>query len=156
MSQAYLRRLQEVNDDLLIVLEISVFVCDSWHRQNISSAFPRRSLAHIREAAGGLETAYFVRLTAEFEGILKDHLRTNHPQIVFPANRRDWTVDWFLRRVIQQDNVPVSPELRRHLDEIRNYRNAIAHGNAAVLPLTFREALRRYNTFMDRLPEPLH
>lgn len=155
MSQQYIRRLRKVQDDLKIALELSEFVRHSWHRQDISGAFPERTLSRIKEAEEGLPTAYFVRLTAESEGILRDHLQTNHPQIAVPANRRDWTVDWFLRRVLQQENVVVSPELRQRLDQVRNYRNAVAHGNQAIADVSFGEALARYNTFLARLSEPL-
>lgn len=155
MSQHYIQRLRRIEDDLNIALEVSQFVRSAWHRQDVSGEFPKRTLARIKDAEDRLEVTFFVRLTAEFEGILKDHLQTNHLHIAFPANRRDWTVDWFLRRVIQAENVTVSPVLRGQLDEVRNYRNAIAHGNEPLNPLTFREALARYSRFLARLPEPL-
>ena len=155
MSKQYIQRMRHIRDDLEIALEVSGFVRQKWHRQDFFSAFPKRSLARIGEAEEGLEAPYFVRLTAEFESILKDHLRTNHSRIAFPPNRRNWTIDWFLNRVIQTENIIILPELRQHLDQIRNHRNQIAHGNMAAAPVSFGETLARYNKFLARLPEPL-
>jgi len=155
MSQQYIRRLRKIQDDLKIALELSEFVRHSWHQQDISGAFPKRTLSRIKEAEEGLATAYFVRLTAEFESILKDHLRTNHPQIKFLPSRRNWTIDLLLNRVTQAENITIVPELRQRLDQIRNHRNEIAHGNMAAAPVSFGEALARYNIFLARLPEPL-
>src|SRR5207247_786218 len=102
-----------------------------------------------------LEITYFVRLTAEFEGILKDHLITNHPRISFPAKKSEWKVDWFLRKVFQAESIQIDPGLRLKLDEVRDYRNSVAHRGHPVTPITFAEALKRYNTLLAKLPEPL-
>ncbi len=49
-----------------------------------------------------LEATYFIRLYAEFEGILKDHLATNHSRIKVPEKPR---VDWLISRVIQAESI---------------------------------------------------
>ncbi len=50
MSQTYLRRLEIIRDDYHIARELSEFVCQLWHRQDMSGAFPKRTLARIRSA----------------------------------------------------------------------------------------------------------
>ena len=154
MSDIYIRRLRAIQEDLDISREAFAFVRTNWHRQEVAEHFRvhARTLARVERAGANLDTTYFVRLTAEFEGILKDHLRTNHSAIHVPANAR---IDWLLARVVQRENITLSPDLRQRLNEIRDYRNALAHGSVAPLVVTFIQALARYNTFLSYLPDPL-
>lgn len=154
MSDVYIQRLRAIQEDLVIAREVFQYVTTNWHRQEVADDFRLRTLRRVQAVEANLETTYFVRLTAEFEGILKDHLQTNHPAVPFPAVRRNWTLDWFLSRVIQRERLTVSVDLRQRLDEVRDYRNALAHGNAAALVITFTQALARYNTFLAVLPDP--
>ena len=154
MSDIYIQRLRSVRDELDIARDIFRFILENWHRQEVANDFRLRTRNKMQEAEQNLEKTYFVRLTAEFEGILKDHLRTNHPAVAFPARRRDWTVDRLLSKVLQQENITLDSVLRQRLDEVRDYRNTIAHGNPAIIPISFSTALARYTTFLSKLPEP--
>jgi hypothetical protein len=113
-----------------------------------------RTPKQVQNVADSLEVTYFVRLTAEFEGVLKDHLRSNHPAIAIPVRRSDWTVDWFISRLVQREKLQITAELRHKLNEIRDYRNSIAHGNPGPAVIAFTDALARYNTFLAKLPDP--
>lgn len=101
-----------------------------------------------------MEATYFIRLYAEFEGILKDHLATNHPAVRVPDKPK---VDWLINRVIRAESIAIEPPLRAKMNAVRDYRNALAHRKQKIVPgiVTFTDALSRLNTFLARLPEPL-
>jgi len=103
------------------------------------------------DAARNLEITYFIRLFAEFEGILKDHLTTNHPLVTVSDNPK---VDWLISRVMRVESLTIDPALRRQIDLVRSYRNSIAHRSNAAAVVTFNNALARLNRFLDKLPDP--
>ena len=80
--------------------------------------FAPRTLGQVQKTLQNLETTYFIRLTAEFEGILKDHLRTNHPDVAFPSRQAEWKLDWFLSRVLQRELIRLDVALRQKLDQV--------------------------------------
>ena len=93
-----------------------------------------------------------MRLYAEFEGLLKDHLATNHPTVVLPRKPK---VDEVIAAVVKAENLSVDPTLRRKINDVRDYRNSIAHSaREIVLFVRFSEALRALNTFVAKLPDP--
>lgn len=100
-----------------------------------------------------LEATYFIRLYAEFEGVLKDHLATNHPRVKVPEKPK---VDWLLSRVLQVEALSLEQPLRVRLDAVRDYRNSITHrARRVILQVSFADGLSALNTFLARLPEPL-
>ena len=100
-----------------------------------------------------VELTYFVRLYAEFEGILKDHLATNHPTIMISDKPK---VDKLISLVMKAEGFTSDPILRRKMDNVRDYRNSIAHRTRASSPsVTFVDALSSLNKFLARLPEPI-
>lgn len=153
MSVIYRNRLLDVQESYDAAYAALSYVTENWHRQMVSGdiAFSRQQIQDARET---LETAYFLLLSAEFESILRDHLATNHRAVKFPVRKADWKVDWFLSRVIQREKLTIPVELRRKLDENRDYRNSLAHGNEADIEITLAEAIKAYFAFVSRLPEP--
>jgi hypothetical protein len=147
--------MRAVQVELDIAIEVFEFAVSRYDHDNFRAALTIRSREQLVRAMGNLEVTYFVRLTAEFEGILKDHLRSNHPHIAFPAKPSEWKVDWFLSRVLQRERLKLDPALRENIDSVRTYRNGIAHGNAGATAIRFVDALTWYNTMLAKLPDPL-
>lgn len=107
----------------------------------------------MTEASRNAEQTYFIRLYAEFEGILKDHLATNHSHVRVPDKPK---VDWLISRVLQLEGISLEQPLRLRLDLVRDYRNSIAHRTRRVIRIvSMNDALSVLNTFLARLPEPL-
>lgn len=156
MSSTYIQRLRTILDEFDLARESLVYVAKNLGRQDVADHFKDRlqkellSPKRFERAAEKLDTTFFVRLTAEFEGILKDHLRTNHPSI----KQSGWKVDWLISNVRQAENITLDPRLLQLLNEVRDYRNAIAHGGQHAAPVPFKEALKRYNKFLSKLPDP--
>jgi hypothetical protein len=113
-------------------------------------------VAHFSRAANSIERTYFIRLFSEFESILKSHLSTNHPLSWQVLENRKPKVDQLLARVVRYDNLQIDQTLRDRFNNIRDYRNSIAHQsplqNARII--TFADALARLNKILEKLPEP--
>ena len=103
-------------------------------------------------ALNSLEDTYTVRLFAEFEGILRDHLRSNHPSIKL---RRDVRVGYLLQRTLQRDNIVLDPVLRTQFELLRDTRNTIAHQSPQhIAGVSFIDAQKCLARVVDKLPEP--
>ena len=152
MSDLYIQRLRSVQTELAAVRAALACVERNWQRQGIYLDISMLTPADFIQAARRAEAAYFIRLYAEFEGILKDHLATNHPQVPVPDKPK---VDWLITRMIQVEGLAVGPPLRRKVDAVRDYRNLIAHRQArSTAFVLFDDALSVLNTFLAKLPEP--
>jgi hypothetical protein len=153
MSGEHIERLHIIQSELRATTAALAYISNNAHRTDIigDPALSEFSIPFLNQVAKHLETTYFVRLSAEFEGILREHLATNHPDFVFPANKGAWKVDLFLTAVCRRDKFRCDPQLRRKLDEIRDQRNSLAHRSAGGAQITFTEALSRYNTFLAKL-----
>ena len=100
-----------------------------------------------------MEVTYFVRLYAEFEGILKDHLATNHPAVVVPDKPK---VDKLISLRVKAEGFTLDPALRHKMETVRDYRNSVAHRVRASAPsVTLVDALSSLNRFLARLPDPI-
>ncbi len=122
-------------------------------QQAIYTEVLRLSPRDLASAGRNVEQTYFTRLFAEFEGILKDHLASNHPSVVVSDKA---TVDWLIRRTTQRETVKITPLLRGRIDAVRSHRNAIAHrGRNPVPAITLVAALSTLNTFLAKLARPL-
>lgn len=154
MNDLYIRRMRAIRDEFDIVNEILEYISRNRQRQYIINNLSRTSLNKIEKTLLNLEITYFVRLTAEFEGILKDHLRTYHPEIKFPARQSDWKVDWFLSKILRKEKIILDNTLRDKLNDARDYRNSIAHSNPVQNRIGFTDALSWYNTLLAKLGSP--
>jgi hypothetical protein len=153
MSSVYIERLRAVLRELDTARESLLYVNRNWQRNNIFQEMPGQSAQQFIQTEQNVEVTYFVRLYAEFEGILKDHLATNHPQIRVLNKPK---VDWLIGRIVQLENIPIEQPLRLKMDDVRDYRNSIAHrSRRAASLMTFGNALSALNTFLARLPDPL-
>ncbi len=152
MSRVYIQRLRGIEAEFRVAQDAMSYVSRHWQTQNISQEITRISPRDIIRAEQNVESAHFIRLYAEFEGILKDHLATNHWRVRVPAKPK---IDWLLSRVVQVETISVEAALRMNLDNARDFRNSIAHRTHAVgVFITFGTALATLNTFLARLPDP--
>ena len=153
MSDLYIQRLRGVQTELAAVRAALTYIERNWQKQDIYLDIPILTAADFVQAARRAEAAYFIRLYAEFEGTLKDHLATNHPQVPLPDKPK---MDWLISRVIQLEGLTTGPPLRLKMDAVRDYRNLIAHRHARPTAFVlFDDGLSVLNTFLARLPEPL-
>ena len=153
MSRFYLYRLRVLREERDAARLALAYRAQNWQRSEVAefaTAPPPATRQRIMTTDANLETTFFVRPTAEFEGILKDHLHANHRNANLPLK-----VDALRARVLKLENLEIDPNLRTKLNEARDYRNSIAHSGQAVVSVTFDEAFNRYNRFAATLPDPL-
>lgn len=153
MSDVYIQRLRAVQMEFNSAREAIRYVLRNWQRYDIYADLARLKPAHFDEASRNVEMTYFVRLYAEFEGILKDHLATNHPTVMISDKPK---VDKLISLVMKAEGFALDPTLRRKMDDVRDYRNSIAHQARASAPaITFVDALSSLNKFLAKMPDPL-
>ena len=154
MSNRYIQRLRSVRGEYEAARQGLAFVNQNWHKYNIYQEIYDVTPANFRRAAEYMFATYLIRLSAEFEGILKYHITSNHPDIAVP---KDAKVDWLISRVSKAEGFKVNPTLRAQLDKTRKYRNDFVHsGQLPVSAFTFESALSWFNTFLAGLPDPLN
>ena len=152
LRSQYSDRLDRLRAELALTLASVCYIRDNLNRPEISrlaefAAVKRAATVGIEER---LSDTYFIRLTAEFEGILKDYLSEYHPIIAVPDNVNfDWLISWVFR-----PKKIVNPAFRLQIDAVRKYRNAIAHRGAKPALVTFAQALQRLNRLIELLPKP--
>lgn len=122
MSNAYIERMRRIQAEFNATRECLIYVTRNWQKKDIQ--LERALPQDVAQAERNIEATYLIRLYAEFEGILKDHLATNHPRIKIPDKPR---VDWLISRVIQAEGVSLEQPLRVRMDDARDYRNSVAH-----------------------------
>ena len=153
MSDVYIQRLRRIQTEQSATRMALAYVGRNWHTHSIYQEAETLTPGSFALAARHAESAYYIRLYAEFEGILKDHLKTNFSHISVPDKPK---VDWLISRVLQTEEMTIGPPLRLKMDAVRNYRNLIAHRHARpLLFVAFDDALSILNTFLAKLPDPL-
>lgn len=152
MSVLYIQRLRDVQAEFDATNAAISYFNWHWQKQDVPQHIKVPKPKDLIRADQNLELTYFTRLYAEFEGILKDHLATNHPLIRVPDKPK---VDWLISRVLQSEGISLEQPLRLKLNSVRDYRNLIAHRTRrGALFLSFSDAFSVLNTFLARLPEP--
>jgi hypothetical protein len=155
MSDPYVQRLRRIRDEFEAARQSLAYVNQNWDGQSLFATvlFQGISPNSLQNASRNVEVTYFVRLFAEFEGILKDHLQTNHSAAKVPAKPK---VDELIALVLKQEQIRIDSKLRGRMNGVRDYRNAIAHSSYGfVAPILFNQALSTLNTFLSKLPDPL-
>lgn len=154
MSHTYIQRLRAVRGEFEAARQGIAFVSRNWHRHNVYQEVDDVTPTDFKRAGEYLFATYVIRLSAEFEGILKFHLTSNHPVIPVP---REAKVDWLISKVTKVEGFRVDRTLRKNMEKVRTYRNDFAHsGTLPTAVFTFDAALSWFNTFLARLPEPRH
>jgi hypothetical protein len=153
MSSKYIQRLRAVRGEYEAAKQGIAYVNKKWDQYDIARDVSGVTPKDFRRVNEYLFATYLIRLSAEFEGILKYHLRSNHPGVPIP---KDAKVDWLISKVSKQEDFKAGKNLRENLEKVRTYRNNFAHsGQLPPATFTFDSALSWFNTFLDRLPEPL-
>jgi len=153
MSDVYVRRLRGVQAEFDAARQALAYVERHWQRDAIYREVERTTPRDLAVASRQVEATYLIRLFAEFEGLLKDHLATNHPAVAVPARPK---VDWLIKRVVSMERVELNPQFRRKWDAVRDYRNSIAHRSGRnAAPMTLTAALSLLNTLAAKLPDPV-
>ena len=153
MSDIYIHRLRRIQTEQTATRMALAYVERNWQRHSIYHEAEMLTPANFALAARNAEATYYIRLYAEFEGILKDHLKANFPHVSVLDKPK---VDWLISRVVQAEGMTLEPPLRLKMDAVRDYRNLIAHRHSRpVLFVPFDDALSILNTFLARLPDPL-
>jgi hypothetical protein len=100
----------------------------------------------VRQALEHLEDTYIVRLSIEFEEILRDYWRNHRAGTRMPQG-----VERLINRIATLESIP--SEQRDHVHAVRNHRNYFVHrtGNAPP-PITFRVAMSYLTVFLNGLP----
>ena len=102
MSNQYIQRLRSVRGEYEAARQGFAFVNQNWHKYNIYQDVYDVTPANFHRAAEYVFATYLIRLSAEFEGILKYHITTNHQGIAVP---KDAKVDWLISRVSKAENI---------------------------------------------------
>lgn len=89
----YIVRLRRVRDEYEIANAACGYILKNYNKGDIYPLFAAYSLPKIKETIGSIQFAYFVRLSAEFENILREHLIVYHSTVQFPHRKNDWKVD---------------------------------------------------------------
>lgn len=153
MSKQYIQRLRAVRGEFEAARQGIAFVNQNWHKYNVYQDVTDVTPANFQRAGEYVFATYLIRLSAEFEGILKHHLTSNHPGI--PISK-DVKVDWLISKVSKAEGFKVDPVLRTNIEKVRNYWNDFVHsGQGPLSPFTFDSALSWFNTFLAKLSDPL-
>ncbi len=152
MSQAYIARLRRIDKSYQASLSALSYTTAYFNEQSLQERIGETTQHQLRSAVYTLEEAYVVRIFAEFEGILKQHLSTNHPMLKV---RSDARVGYLLARVLKTEQIALSPVLFSKFELLRDTRNNIAHQNAPGFPMvSFSDARDLLARILDKLPEP--
>lgn len=145
MSYLHIQQLASVRHELDAARVAIAYVERNKSKLNDEPEVRDVAVKHIRLALNNLEDTYIIRLFAEFEGILRDHLppRAGHP------DRR--AIYDLINRVALRHRIP--DPMRDAVQDVREYRNLLAHrGNAHARTIAFQSALSILNRYLDRLP----
>lgn len=152
MSNQYIQRLRAIRGEFEAARQSLAFVSQNWQKYNIYLEVDGVTPANFQRAGEYLFATYLIRLSAEFEGILKYHLTSKHPHISIP---KDVKVDWLISKVSKEEGVKIDHNLRTHLEKVRKYRNDFVHsGKTPLSTFTFDSALSWFSTFLAKLPDP--
>ncbi len=144
--------MRAVRDEYEAARQGITFVNRNWQKHNVYEEVNNVTPKDFHRVADRLFATYVIRLSAEFEGTLKHHLASNHPEIKLP---KDAKVDWLISKVTKSVGFTVDTKLRDNMEKVRTYRNEFAHsGLLPAATFTFDQALSWFNTFLAQLPEP--
>ena len=154
MSNYHVERLRAIDTQRKSVRASLAFVLGNWERKNLHAEIQSYTPENFRQAQADLDAVYFVRLYAEFEGLLKDHIVTNHPAAAADLSPKP-KVDDVIAAVVKAEPISIEVPLRTRIDTVRDFRNSIAHSTrGTVVHVSFEDALSALNAFVARLHDP--
>jgi hypothetical protein len=122
------------------------WVARAWAQIRDEPELSRVSLTQISEAALNLEATYIIRVFAEFEAILTNHIAVAHPTLRVPR-----TAEALINRVALRERIP--DPLLDTAQGVRAYRNVLVHHRIAPVPTqSLPQVMAGLNRFLARLP----
>src|SRR5665213_1875770 len=125
MSQDYEDRLKSIREELRVCQSSLTYLLQNINDASTSAEFRNLNRQKLESTRDNLEDIFFVRLFAEFEGILKDHLRSSPNPVKFDDN--NVKVNWLLAKALPKKTININSKLRHKYESARDYRNRIAH-----------------------------
>lgn len=155
MSRSYKQELELVQAEYEAARLALSHIARFWNTKTVISEMDGRRLEDFRRADNHLEVTYIIRLFATFEGLLKEYLTTHHTEITLPHQPSKMQVGWFVNRVAQLQSPPISANLIRSVEAVRNCRNDLMHTGRATSPIvSIEDALLALGKYLDKLPRP--
>jgi hypothetical protein len=152
MSEIYSKRLRNIFDEYnasKIALSVAFIHFDS---PTVSRSIGDVTKHQIKASIDHLDNTFIVRLFAEFEGILKDHLKDNS---LLPKDEKNVKIDYLISKVYRLEKKTMDPKLRSKFEDLRAYRNGIAHRNSSSFaPIKMEIALNILVKLTIFLPDP--
>lgn len=155
MGRVYIAMIDAVARDYYAALDAFAYTVRTW--QTFTTDYEERKDRSLTKSTSidantRLDATYFIRLTAEFEGILKQHLRSSHPAVRLPVNAR---IDWLIKTVkANERSLKIPPAFRAELNAIRDFRNDLAHKEGKAATVLVRTAIAAYHRFLTMPPDP--
>ena len=123
------------------------YVAHSWQSLPIRENPTHVRQVQVRDAVRKLEATYLLRLFAEFEAVLQDHLLAVQPQRTAPHR-----AEHLLNRVASLHRT--APAARDGAHRVRVYRNSLVHRQAfSGETISFLDAPALLNHFLAWLPD---
>ena len=146
MSYIHVRALDSVHNEFTASAAVLAHAARVWHELSREPELDGVRHVDLRRAVDNLEATYIIRLFAEYETILQDHLSAHHSGIRIPR-----TAEALINRVALRERLP--DPIREAAQSVREYRNALVHRRIAPVPSrSLREVLAALNRFLARLP----
>lgn len=153
MSRVLVHRLSTVRDEFDATRKALAHVNRNWQRLNIAGDMVGLSRERFDRTARAVETIVMIRLFSTFEGVLKEHLASNHAHIAVPDDAQSV---WLINRAANLQTPHIGRPLVDRIHAIRLYRSRLVHPAGVIAnPITFVEALSALARYCDRLPDPL-
>jgi hypothetical protein len=145
----YVEQLRVIREDFETEQVALRYFQQEWGRLQNGTLPPGLRLHQVERSLSQLEATHIIRLFAEFEGILRAYLT-----IARPGRRlRRTPAEALINSVASRLHIPAP--IRDGAHEVRRFRNAIVHSDAAVTPVVgFRQAVSLLNHLLVWLPSP--
>jgi hypothetical protein len=146
VSYLHVQALESVHSEFTSSAAVLAYATRVWHELSREPELHGARHIDFRRAVDNLETTYIIRLFAEYEAILQDHLSARHPGIRMPR-----TAEALINRVALRERLP--HPVREDAQAVREYRNALVHRRITPVPSrSLREVRAVLNRFLARLP----
>jgi hypothetical protein len=107
VSYFHVQKLAPVDDEFEAARASMEYIRDRWARIRDEPEFQGIELAHLRAALDRVEATYLIRLFAEFEAILQEHLAVAHPGMRIPR-----IAEALINRVALRERIPTRSATR--------------------------------------------
>lgn len=153
MSVRHMRTLQRIEREFLVSYAVLEFVVSHWEGA-LTQGLPLPnavSRADAERAGQQIEGTFTIRLFAEFEAMLRDHLAQVSPQ---SAPTPEATSSLLIDQTYRLYRATISPALYQSVHEMRALRNLLAHKRDTTgREKAFADVLSVLSRWVEKLPE---